>query len=88
MRAEAEIAEMQYWDKRKAKIGQEPTLLDQFAMAAPEPSSAGVIKFLQANAPSQVEAPTHEQYENAVCALRYIRAEAMMKARALTNPDE
>jgi len=43
---------------------------------------------LQANAPSQVEAPTHEQYENAVCALRYIRAEAMMKARALTNPDE
>jgi len=35
-----------------------------------------------------VEAPTHEQYENAVCALRYIRAEAMMKARALTNPDE
>ena len=31
MRTEAEIAEMQYWDERKAK---EPTLRDQFAMAA------------------------------------------------------
>ena len=87
MRTEAEIAEMQYWDERKAKLGQEATLRDQFAMSAPEPSWLGVIKFLQANAPSQVESPTHEQYENAACALRYIRADAMLKARALTNTE-
>ena len=34
MRDESEIAQMQYWDERKAQLNDQPTLRDKFAMAA------------------------------------------------------
>ena len=79
MRSEAEIAEMQYWDERKAKLGQEATLRDQFAMAA--------MKGMQIE---YIDMCSSDGFIFKVAARAYDMAEAMMaeRARRLTNPDE
>ena len=79
MRTEAEIAEMQYWDERKAQVGQEPTLVDKFAIAA-----------LNGMQIEYIDICSSDGFIYKVAAKAYDMAEAMMeeRSRRLTNPDE
>jgi len=75
MRTEAEIAEMQYWDERKAK---EPTLRDKLAMAA--------LQGLLSHGGQSYDVQHWDRDDFAREA--YLHADEMIRVRRLTNPDE